>query len=195
MWRYKTSGIPDRLFRRRDGIPITTAEVRAVVISKLRLTPDVTIFDVGTGSGSVAVEIALIASQGQVYALERNSEAIKLVNENIIKFGINNIQVVTGDAAKTIPELPAAQRIFIGGSGGNLDNILKQCHRKLESGGIMVATSVTLNTAPMIDNFMEENRYQDVEMVSLNLARITKTGQVNLWRANNPVQIISGIKR
>ncbi|MBM7854343.1 precorrin-6Y C5,15-methyltransferase (decarboxylating) CbiT subunit [Desulfohalotomaculum tongense] len=194
IWPYSTPGIPDRLFVRREGVPITAAEIRAVVLSKLRLCAGITAYDVGAGSGSVTVEMGLQVKDGTVYALECKPDALLLVKENTGRFGLKNVKVIAGDAAQVMAELPPAHRIFIGGSGGKLAEILTGSHNKLLPGGILVATAVTLDTAPVVRQFLAQNGYQDIEVVSLNLARTAKVGRVNLWRANNPVQIVSGIK-
>lgn len=179
---------------RRENIPITAAETRAVVISKLRLYEGITAYDVGAGSGSVAVEMGLQVKKGRVFALERRPDAAALIKENVKHFGLANVEVLNGDAADTLMDLPPAHRIFIGGSGGKLAYILALCHRKLLPGGIMVATSVTLDTAPRVFKFLQESGYRDIEAVQLNTAKTTGAARVNIWRANNPVTIISGRK-
>lgn len=194
IWPYNTPGVPDQIFLRINNIPITTAEIRAVVISKLKLFDNAIGYDIGAGTGSVAVEMGLLTPKGQVFALEQKTLTAELVEKNVHKFGLKNVRVIKGDAVKSMGNLPQAHRIFIGGSGGKLKEILTTADQKLLPGGIMAATSVTLNTAPGVHGFFIQKGYIDIEVVSINLARTATVGNLELWRANNPVQIVVGQK-
>ena len=193
-WSYATPGIPDHLFRRVHGIPMTKQEIRLISICKLRIFPGATVYDIGAGTGSVTVECALLAAPGTVYALEKDSIADELVETNVRRFGLNNVRLVPGYVPDTLDKLPPADRIFIGGSAGALAEILQAADEKLKSGGWMVANAVTLETGPRVLKFLEEKGYQQVEAVSISIARAKALGRSHLWEAQNPVQIISGQK-
>lgn len=173
---------------------MTKQEIRAIVISKLRLFPTAVVYDVGAGTGSVTVECALQARGGTVYALEKDGQADELVEANARRFGLTNVKLVPGEAPATMEKLPPADRIFIGGSAGALAEILQMAHRKLKSGGWLVATAVTLETGPAVLDFLTRQGYDQVEAVAVNVAKIKQVGSAHLWQAENPVQIIAGQK-
>ncbi|RYD06664.1 hypothetical protein N752_03045 [Desulforamulus aquiferis] len=152
-WPYRTPGIPDDLFKRVSGVPMTKLEVRIISVSRLRLFPGAVVYDVGAGTGSISVECALQVHPGTVYALERDSHADELLEANIRRFGLNNVKLVPGDAPGTMEKLPLADRIFIGGHAGSLREILTMANEKLKPGGWLVANAVTLETGPLSLNF------------------------------------------
>jgi len=122
MWKYKTPGIPDEDFERTDEVPITKEEVRVVQIAKGRLRPGFTVYDIGCGSGSISVEAALqVESSGTVYSIDVDPKAIELTKKNLEKFGVTNVTTILGDAKEKLSELPQADTIFVGGTGGGGD--------------------------------------------------------------------------
>ena len=97
MWDAKTPGIPDELFDRDENVPITKEEVRVVQISKARLKPGMTVYDIGCGSGSISVEAALqVEESGSVHAIDYDAKAVELTKKNITKFNLENISVILG---------------------------------------------------------------------------------------------------
>ena len=110
----------------RGKVPMTKAEVRAVSISKLELTPDAVVYDVGAGTGSVTIEMALQLPQGTVYAIERNPDAVDLLHQNCEKFSVSNVKIVPGLAQEVFAGLPVATHAFLGGTGGHVEEILRQ---------------------------------------------------------------------
>jgi precorrin-6Y C5,15-methyltransferase (decarboxylating) CbiT subunit len=102
---------------------MTKSEVRSVVLSKLRLRENDIVYDIGAGTGSVSVEAALIARSGHVYAFEREAEGCRLIRENALKLGASNLTVIEGSVPDTLNGLPVPDAVFIGGSGGSLDEI------------------------------------------------------------------------
>ncbi len=193
-WNYITPGIPDEYFIRSLEVPMTKEEVRALTISKLQLFSNAVIYDLGAGSGSISIECALISDKGKVYAVERQEEAVEVINKNKSKFEIDNIEVILDKAPSGMVDLPAADRIFIGGSGGELEEILKESKNKLKEKGRLVVNSVTLQTGPKVINFMEKNNFSNIDICQINIAKAKSRGKVYLWQSRNPVQIISGVK-
>lgn len=118
-----SSGIPDEDFL-RDEVPMTKREVRAAALSLLEVEEDDVLWDVGAGTGSVSVELALLARRGRVYAVERKGEALSLICANRTRFGAWNLVPVRGTAPAALEDLPAPDGVFVGGSGGELDAIL-----------------------------------------------------------------------
>lgn len=172
---------------------MTKQEVRAISVSHLRLFPGAVAYDIGAGTGSVSVECALLGCQ-RVFAIEKDPAAIRVLEENISLFELDNIQVVSGHAPEAMEQLPAADRIFLGGSGGNLPAILEGVKQKLKPGGWLVANSVTVDTGPEVMDFLQKNGFNNINVVVINVARAVSRGRVRLWQALNPVQIISGQK-
>lgn len=192
-WSYATPGIPDEEFIRDEGVPMTKNEIRVISLAKMRLFPDAVVYDVGAGSGSVAVECKIYLPHGRVYAIEKNPKGIALIKENSKKFGID-IDIIEGIAPQAMKELPQADRIFVGGSGGNLEDILDMCHVKLKPGGWLVINSVTLMTGPEAYKILKAKDYS-IEAVQVNIAAASQRGNVQLWQAKNPVTIIAAQKR
>jgi len=131
MWNYKTPGIPDDAFERSENVPITKEEVRVIQISKARLCPGYTVYDIGSGSGSISIEAAIQVESGKVIAIDYDTNAIELTKKNIEKFGLTNISVILGNAKEKILDLEPADAIFIGGTGGDTEEIVKLCQNKL----------------------------------------------------------------
>ena len=156
MWKYKTPGIPDSNFERTDDVPITKEEVRIVQISKARLNPGNIVHDIGCGSGSISIEAGLqIENSGKVYAIDFDSKAIELTKKNLEKFQVENVSVIFGNAKEKIPELPEADAIFIGGTGGDTKEIIELAKNKLKEGGRIVIGVILIETLfSVIKTFM-----------------------------------------
>lgn len=186
-------GIPDNLFL-RGKVPMTKEEIRTVTLAKGRIGLKSVVYDIGSGTGSLTVEAALLAREGQVFALEREEEGVKLTKTNVQRFGLENVQVIQAEAPQGMAELPPARCIFIGGSGGKLEEILQVCQEKLAPGGRLVLNAITLETLWQAVQFMEANGFAEVETVSLTVARLNKVGRSHMWNGLNPVYIICGTK-
>jgi cobalt-precorrin-6B (C15)-methyltransferase len=187
-----TPGIPDDCFEREAGIPMTKNEIRILSIAKLRLFPSALVYDVGAGSGSVAIECKLLIPQGQVFAIEKNPQAIELIKKNCHKFKVQ-LEIISGTAPEALAQLPLADRIFLGGSGGQMPAILDACDGKLKEGGWLVINSVTLDSAPVAYKILRGKGYS-LEVVQVNIAVLSHREDVQLWQARNPVTIIAGQK-
>jgi len=191
-WEYNTPGIADDCFI-RDEVPMTKEEVRAVLLSKLRLKKNQVVYDIGAGSGSVAIEMALVLKKGKVYALERKKKALNLIKKNVIKFNINNIEIIEAEAPAGIDALPGADRIFIGGSGGQLVAILEAADQKLKDTGRIVLTAVTINTLTTAVQELERLDYR-LDIVNVAVTRTKDINKYKMFRALSPVYIISAVK-
>ena len=182
-----TYGLPDEAFD-RDKVPMTKEEVRSVCVSKLALTRGAIVYDVGSGSGSVSVECARVATHGKVYAIEQKDSAIALTKRNAEKFGLINLEVVPGTAPEALEPLEAPTHAFIGGSSGNLREIVDLLLAKNPDVRI-VATAVTLETVGELTGLMNEFEYADVAELQVNKPR--KVGRYHLSNAQNPVYIFT----
>jgi len=185
-------GLPDEEFLRAPGVPMTKNEIRVLALAKLRLFPGAVVYDVGAGTGSISVEAKLLFPSAQVFAVERDPQALELLALNQERFGVD-LQVVEGSAPAAIFPLPSADRIFIGGSGGSLAEIIAVCDQKLKPGGFLVINTISLrNTAQAYESL--ESREYEVEAVQVNIAVSSQKAAAIMWQARNPVTIISGKK-
>ena len=190
--KWISPGIPDRLFH-RGTTPMTKEEVRVITLSKARLGPDMVLWDVGSGTGSIAVEAARLIPGGKVLAVERTHEGCCLIRENCALFGTHHVQVVEGEAPGALKALPRPHRVIIGGSGGNLESILTVIEGELLPGGRVIINAVTLETLTSALYFLG-SRWQ-TEVVQIIVNKSVKAGSSHLMKAANPVYIISAWKR
>lgn len=189
-----THGLPDAAFLRNSGeegiVPMTKSEVRSVCLSKLRLTERAICWDIGAGTGSVAIEMALQAKQGQVYAVERSAAAVALLEKNKAAFSAENLTVVSGSAPEACRELPAPTHVFIGGSGGNLRQIVSAILEKNPKARI-VATAISLESMAELTHCMKGFSFAEREVVSISVARDRKAGGYHLMMGQNPITIFT----
>ena len=184
-----THGIPDEEFIRGKA-PMTKEEVRCVSLSKLRLTENSICYDVGAGTGSVSVEMALRADQGQVFAIEKKEEAALLLEENKQKFAADNLEIIKGEAPEALKDLPAPTHAFIGGSSGNLKEIVALLLEK-NPGVRMVINCITLETISEALEVLKAYDFQEREVVQLAAARSKEIGRYHLMMGENPIYIIT----
>ena len=180
-------GIEDIEFIRGD-VPMTKAEVRAISLAKLALCSDSVVWDIGAGTGSVSVECAVAAYKGQVYAIEKEADAIELIKQNKLKFKADNLCIVPGPAPDVLEELPDPTHAFIGGSGGNLHAILDVLLKK-NPGVRIIMNTVTLESQAEAFACAKEYGFDIFEAVSVNISRTKKAGSYNLMAAQNPVTV------
>ena len=175
---FSITGIADSSFIRSD-VPMTKREIRASVVSRMAVSKNSCVYDIGAGTGSVTVELALHALYGTVYAVERTEEGCSLIAKNAEKFGLNNIEIIHGNAAAVIDSLPVPDKVFIGGSGGELEYIFS-------------STAVTLETLNNTISLMEKNGVNVLDIVQIAVTEVKKRGRYHMMSANNPVFIIEG---
>ncbi len=182
--------IPDSEFLREQGIPMTKSEVRTLSISKLTLNANSVVYDIGAGSGSVSIEAANVAYKGTIYAIERKAEAVELIKENMIKHKTANVVPVHGIAPDALNALPTPTHAFIGGSAGNLNEILTLLLAKNPNVKI-VLNAVTAETIAEATSCIKEFGFTNSEIVSVNTAKSRKLGSYHLMEAQNPVYIFT----
>jgi cobalt-precorrin-6B (C15)-methyltransferase len=192
LWQYRTPGIPDELFDRTDDVPITKEDIRALVISKLRLRDGQSAIDVGCGSGSITVELCM-QTKGRVYAIDFDSKAVDLTKKNLDKFGAK-AEVILGKAQEILPGLPMVDAVVVGGTWGDTREVIRLAAGRLNKGGRIVIDTILIETmAQALEAVAEAGLEQvDVTQVAISKARKVTTGTMML--ARNPVTIISGTK-
>lgn len=185
-----THGLPDEDFVRAESIPMTKSEVRSVCLSKLGLTEKAVAWDVGAGTGSVCIEMALQARKGHVYAIERKEEAVSVLEENRRRFGVSNLTVIPGLAPAACRDLPAPTHAFVGGSSGNMKEILALLLEKNPDVRI-VATAVTLESMAELTECMKRFPFAETEVVSMSVAKNKKAGSYHLMAGQNPIYMFT----
>ncbi len=174
----------------RGKAPMTKSEIRSLSVAKLHLTRDAVVYDVGAGTGSVSVELALQVMDGRVYAIERKEEACSLIEENRRRFGTPNVEVIHGLAPEAMEELPAPSHAFIGGSAGNLKEIM-ECLLKKNPRIRMVINTVTLETIGEVMDCLKTLPVTEEEILSVSIAKAKGLGPYHLMTGQNPVYIVT----
>ena len=183
------SGLPDGAFLRGD-VPMTKEEVRSVSLSKLRLTEDAVVYDVGAGTGSVSVEAALLAWRGRVYAIERKEEGCSLIRENCRRLAASNVEVIAGSAPEALVTLPAPTHVFIGGSGGTMGETVR-CILQKNPLARVVINAIALETLSQVLALSRELPLSNLEVVQIAAARTKEIGGYHMMNGGNPVFICS----
>ncbi|MCI8454430.1 MAG: precorrin-6A reductase [Lachnospiraceae bacterium] len=184
-----THGLADTAFLRGD-VPMTKMEVRTISVAKLMLTSKAVVYDVGAGTGSVAVECARLSKNVTVYAVEQNKPALELLEKNRDKFKLTNLNIVSGRAPGALENLPPASHVFIGGSGGALGEILKAVFTKNPHARI-VMNLIMPETLTALFGTLAALKVQELEIVQVTVARSKKVGPGHLMMGQNPVWIVS----
>lgn len=184
-----THGIPDEAFI-RGKVPMTKEEVRGISLSKLQLTRHSIVYDVGAGTGSVSVEMAMQAVEGRVYAIEKKPEAVELLYKNKEKFAADNLEIVEGLAPEACVDLPVPTHAFIGGSSGNMKDILKLLLSK-NPGIRVVINCIALESVGEAMNCLNVLPFEQVNIAQVQVAKGKKAGSYHLMMGQNPVYVIS----
>ena len=199
-----TPGIDDEIFS-RTKVPMTKNEVRVLSISRLELTKNAVVYDVGSGTGSVSIECARLSPDIFVFAIEQKEEAANLTKENAVRLGLSDqILVINKKAPEGFEELPTPTHVFIGGSSGALSDILSAIQKKLivkentkgktdkaSKGVRVVINAVSLETIAQITKLIQTYPVKHVQLTQIQASRAHKLGSYNLMQAQNPVLIAS----
>jgi cobalt-precorrin-6B (C15)-methyltransferase len=192
-WEFTTPGIPDDLFERSDNVPITKEDIRALAVSKLRLKEGYDVIEVGTGTGSLTVEICLQVKSGKVYSIDLNPEAIELARRNLERFG-TNAQLILSHAQNVISSLPMVDAIAIGGTLGETEEIIKLSLQRLKSGGRIVIDTILIETLFKTLAALKQHDLIDMEITQATICKSRSVSTGTMLLARNPVTIISATK-
>ena len=174
----------------RGKVPMTKHEIRVLTLNKLQLKPDSVVFDIGAGTGSVAIAMADQCKDGRVYAIEKNEKALVLIKQNKQKFAVDNLYIVYGEATDAIKALPTPTHAFIGGSGGNLETIIDILFGMNPEIKI-VLNAVTLETIADLLSLSKQKKFSSFDVAQITVANAEPLGRYNLLRGQNPIFIIS----
>lgn len=174
----------------RGKVPMTKAEVRSVSLAQMELTENAVVYDVGAGTGSVSVEAALSGDRIRVYAVEKKSEAVKLLEQNRRKFRTDGIRIIEGEAPEALRELEPPTHVFIGGSSGNLLEILRIVLDKNPAARIVI-NAISLETVGEAMDAIEEGLLRHAQITQIMASRARVLGRYHMMTGQNPVYIIS----
>ncbi|MEM9766885.1 MAG: precorrin-6y C5,15-methyltransferase (decarboxylating) subunit CbiE [Cyanobacteria bacterium P01_D01_bin.71] len=182
-------GIPDAAFLSFDDRPglMTKREVRVQIIAAMALRPQQIVWDIGAGTGSVSIEIARLVPTAQVWAIEKTAAGCELIHQNVQRFALQNVTVVSGQAPAALAELPDPQRIFVGGSQGQLTAILDFCALRLHPDGAIVVALATLETQVELTQWQAHRPDWQIAYQQISVARSVATGSFTRWQPLNPV--------
>lgn len=187
-------GMEDSLFKHTKGL-ITKSEVRSITLAKLKLIKkDHVLWDIGSGSGSIGIEASLLLPWGHVYAIEKHAERIGDIVRNVKNFNCSNVKVLNNDFPEGIEDLKTPDRVFIGGGGENLVQIIKTSCDRLAPYGIIVINTVLLQNLEVSVRLLKENKF-DPEVVQVQISRSKGMPFGDRFEALNPVWVISGCKK
>lgn len=179
----------------RGNCPMTKEDIRALSLLKMELKEDSIVLDVGSGTGTITVQASKVVTNGKVYAIERDEEAYEVTVKNIEKFNCKNINLFKGDASEVLNELIEKKikfdSIFIGGSGGNIEDIIEKCNQLLNINGTIVMNFITLDNAYKAMEYIKGIGY----IVDVSLVQISKNrGKSYMMIANNPIYIVKSVR-
>ncbi len=194
LWSYKTPGIPDQLFERLPGIPLSKKEVRILLIAAVRMKSDSVLWDIGAGTGTIPVETGLLCPDAKIIAIERDDEVANLIRTNCDRFGVKNVEVIEGSAPDCLEALePKPDRICLEG-GKPIKEILKKAWEFLQPEGRIVATAGNLESLYTISEGLSELHARNIEVVQSAVNRLETRGIHQTFAALNPIFILSGEK-
>jgi len=194
LWNYTTPGIPDDLFERLPGIPLSKREVRLLIISALRLESHSLLWDIGAGTGTIAVETGLLSPHGKIVAVERDEEVANLIRRNCDRFGVENVDVIEGSAPECLQDLPGKPHRACIEGGRPIKAILKAVWHYLEPQGRIVATASNLESLYTLSEGLAELQARNIEVVQSSINRLETRGTHQIFAAVNPMFILSGEK-
>ncbi len=181
-------GVEDADILRAPKVPMTKKSIRILALSQLQLREDSVLYDIGAGTGSVSIEAALAMTHGEVFAFERKPEAVHILRENRRRFGLGNLSITEGEAPECLRgEMPAPTHVFIGGSGGKLEEIIRTVREKNPRVRIVI-TAVSLETIAQISD-LDEVRGGEAQILQCTCANAEKIGGYHLMKSENPVYI------
>lgn len=174
----------------RDKVPMTKEEIREVSICKLSLYEGALVYDIGSGTGSIAVEIASISDEIKVFAVEYKETAASLIVRNKEKFGLENIELVLSKAPQGLEKLPVPTHAFIGGSAGNMKEILSVLYQKNPKMRVVI-NAISIETICEIKEILSLFSIKNEDIIQMQVSRAKRAGAYHLMQAENPVWICS----
>lgn len=194
LWPYATPGVPDQLFDQLPGIPMSQREVRLALLSALRLGPEAVLWDIGAGTGTIAIEAALLCPQGSIVAVERDEDVAALIKNNCQRFGVINVEVFVGYAPSCFDSLPHVPNAILVEGGRDLKPLLAKAWAKLAAHGRLVATARNFQSLYTISESFADLQVRNIEVVQTGGSRLEIRGSNQVLKPIVPTFILSGEK-
>jgi cobalt-precorrin-6B (C15)-methyltransferase len=172
---------------------MTKEEVRAITLSKLRMEDGLICVDIGAGTGSITVEMGLQSPHGKVVAIETNEEAIALIHKNVARFHLENVEILHGTAPEDLPLIEGVDRVMVGGSKGNLPQIVSWIQEHMKPEGIVVGNFIVLENVTRFIRLLKDHGFT-CEVIQLSLSRGRFVGDLTMMEGTNPITIVTGRK-
>jgi precorrin-6Y C5,15-methyltransferase (decarboxylating) len=186
-------GAPDKWYDHPGGL-ITKSEIRAITLSKLRLEAHHILWDLGTGSGSISIEAALFIKKGKIFAVEQNPVRIENIKNNKKQFNVRNLKILQAALPEGLSRLPRPDRIFIGGGGNDLKTIVTAAAKYLKPAGRMVINTVLIPNLQVAMTTLSQLKFE-TEVIQVQINRSRQMPWAQRFEAQNPVWIISGMRK
>lgn len=194
LWKYVSPGIPDHLFERLPGIPMSQREIRLLLISALRLEATSVVWDIGAGTGTIPVEIGLLCPEARIVAIERDEEVANLIRLNCERFEVSNVQIEIGSAPDCLKQIELQpHRVCVEG-GAPIKSILQQAWTYLPTTGRIVVTAASLDALYAVSESFTHLHARNVEVVQAAVNRLETRGNNRRLAAVDPIFILSAEK-
>ncbi len=188
-------GIDDEKFLRQEKIPMTKREIRILTLVLANVNDAEIIVDIGAGTGSLSIEAALFSPDSNIFAIEKNPDAVELLKQNIQKFSVDNITVLQDEASKALKNFSAIDVAIIGGSGGKLEKILDIVDEKLKIGGHISANFISIQNLSTCLDWLKRRENYHYDAIQVQINRLKKIGHYDIAQANNPIYILTAKKK
>ena len=187
-------GIEDANFLRTDKVPMTKREIRILTLSMARIDDEKVIVDVGAGTGSLTVEAAKLSPDAKIFAIEKNLDAVNVLNKNLEKFSVDNVTVINDEASIVLKNIDSIDVAIIGGSGGKLESILDILDEKLVTGGRIVANFIAVQSLFTCLEWLKRHKNFHYDAIQVQINRLQKIGAYDMAKALNPIYILTAEK-
>ena len=187
-------GINDEKFLREEKIPMTKREIRILTLALARAYEAEIIVDIGAGSGAISIEAAKFVPDGNIFAVEKNPNAVELLKKNVKKFSADNVSIINAEATIALKNFSKIDVAIIGGSGGNLENILDALDGKLKIGGRIAANFIAVQNLTTCLDWLRRHKNFSYAAIHAQINHLKSVGPYDMAQANNPIYIVTAEK-
>ena len=187
-------GIKDEDFLRAEKIPMTKREIRILTLALARVGGADIIADIGAGTGSLSIEAAKFSPDSNIFAIEKNPDAVNLLKQNVKKFSADNITIIHGEASQVLKNFSQIDVALIGGSGGKIEQILDAVNKKLKIDGRIAANFIAIQTLSISLEWLRRHKNYHYEVIQVQVNHLKKIGAYDMAQASNPIYILTAEK-
>ena len=187
-------GIKDEDFLRAEKIPMTKREIRILTLALARVGGAEIIADIGAGTGSLSIEAAKFSPDSNIFAIEKNPDAVNLLKQNVKKFSADNITIIHAEASEALKNFSQIDVALIGGSGGKIEQILDAVNKKLKIDGRIAANFIAIQTLSISLEWLRRHKNYHYEVIQVQVNHLKKIGAYDMAQASNPIYILTAEK-